>query len=284
MDKDEIQRLRDLPIESVAERLGLTVNYHKALCPFHADRHPSLSFYRSRNTYRCFVCGAHGGVIDLAMQLLNKNFPDACRWLGGNSELRQSGNSETRKDGNSETRNFGNSETRKSSEVSKCRSVEIPKCRSSEVSSFRSSEYGRFFEHPFLNDLAIDFLYTKRHLDARVIRWCRLNSYTDRHGIHWLQIPYYDIDGKLIGVQCRHLGNPTIRQFGNPKSRSSEVPRFRSSEVLRFRSSVRSPFPFPYGIKMSHLQSPCIALVKKRRTPLHCRRMLRLLVAPLSGT
>ena len=37
MDKYDIQKLRDLPIESVAERLGLEVKKHKCLCPFHND-------------------------------------------------------------------------------------------------------------------------------------------------------------------------------------------------------------------------------------------------------
>ena len=73
MDKQELQKLRDLPIEGVAERLGLQVSKHKCLCPFHPDKHPSLSFSVRRNRYRCFVCEASGGTIDLVMHLLNKD-------------------------------------------------------------------------------------------------------------------------------------------------------------------------------------------------------------------
>jgi DNA primase len=76
MNKFELQKLRDLPIEGVAERLGLQVKMHKALCPFHADNHPSLSFSVRRNTFRCFVCGASGGTIDLVMKHLNKDFSE----------------------------------------------------------------------------------------------------------------------------------------------------------------------------------------------------------------
>ena len=72
MNNHELQKLRDLPIEGVAERLGLQVVRHKALCPFHDDHHASMSFCVRRNTYRCFACGAHGGTIDLAMHLLGK--------------------------------------------------------------------------------------------------------------------------------------------------------------------------------------------------------------------
>lgn len=82
MDKYELQKLRDLPIEGVAERLGFQVVRHKCLCPFHDDHHASMSFSVRRNTYRCFVCGASGGPIDLVMKYLNKDFLDACRWLG----------------------------------------------------------------------------------------------------------------------------------------------------------------------------------------------------------
>ena len=82
MEKFELQILRDLPIEQVAERLGMKLVRHKSLCPFHADHHPFLSFNPRRNTYRCFVCDAHGGTIDLVMHLLHKDFKEACQWLG----------------------------------------------------------------------------------------------------------------------------------------------------------------------------------------------------------
>lgn len=55
MDKDTIIRLRQLPIEAVAERLGLRVARHKSLCPFHDDHHASLTFNTRANTYRCFA-------------------------------------------------------------------------------------------------------------------------------------------------------------------------------------------------------------------------------------
>ena len=76
MDKKELQKLRDLPIEGVAERLGLQVSRHKCLCPFHGDHHASLSFSVRRNTFCCFVCGAKGGTIDLAMRVLGKDFSE----------------------------------------------------------------------------------------------------------------------------------------------------------------------------------------------------------------
>ena len=82
MEKYEIQKLRDLPIEGVAKQLGMVVKRHKALCPFHADHHASLSFNTRKNNCRCFVCmGDSVGTIDLVMKHLGKDFLSACRWL-----------------------------------------------------------------------------------------------------------------------------------------------------------------------------------------------------------
>ena len=82
IDQYQIQKLQALPIEQVAEELGLRVSRHKAICPFHDDTRPSLTCDVRRNRYRCYVCDAHGGVIDLVMNVLGRDFVEACRWLG----------------------------------------------------------------------------------------------------------------------------------------------------------------------------------------------------------
>ena len=182
LDRFDIQKLQNLPIEQVAEALGLQVSRHKALCPFHADKHPSLTFHRGRNRYRCFVCDARGGTIDLVMRFLNKPFLEACRWLADENNLVVSLNPVVEP-------------------------VEAPK-------PFDANRYQRFFARPFLSEEARKFLYDERHLDPRVIRWCRLTSWKDKQGTPWLQIPYYDRDGKLIGIQNRNLikgGSPRFR-------------------------------------------------------------------------
>jgi DNA primase len=184
MDKQELQKLRDLPIEGVAERLGLQVSRHKCLCPFHPDKHPSLSFSTKRNTFCCFSCGAKGGTIDLVMNYLHLDFKSACRWLAdANNVLVQ--------------------EVRSVQEVRK-------------VQPFDPTRYARFFEHPILSEPARQFLFEERKLDERVIRWCRLTSWRDKHGTDWLQIPYYDREGKLIGIQNRNLTKGASPRFRFP--------------------------------------------------------------------
>ena len=186
MDRIELQRLRDLPIEGVAERLGLQVSRHKCLCPFHADNHPSLSFCVRKNMYRCFVCGASGGTIDLVMNYLNKDFKEACRWLA-------------------DEHNVILSDPKPSAEKSP-----------SAWAGFDASRYERFFERPWLNDAAKQFLFAERRLDERVVRWCRLTSWQDRRGVPWLQIPYYDREGRLVGIQNRNLVKGASPRFRFP--------------------------------------------------------------------
>lgn len=180
MDKYDIQKLRDLPIESVAERLGLKVTKHKSLCPFHEDSHPSLSF--KNNGYRCFVCGEHGGVIDLAMHVLGKSFIDTCNWLANEHNVILTEWKPT-----------------------PTKTITITK-------TFDATRFERFFERPYLNDSATKFLFDERKLDPRVIRWCRLTSWKDRNGISWLQIPYYDENWMLTGVQWRNLNYSPPKQ------------------------------------------------------------------------
>ena len=183
IDRFLLQRLRDLPIEEVAQRLGLTVKQHKSLCPFHDDQHPSLSFSIQRNTYRCFVCGAHGGTIDLTMHLLGKDFTQACYWLADENCIPER----------------PSQSPLKGEEMKQAQPL------------FDPVRYARLFEHPTLSPEACRFLYGERHIDPRVVSWCRLTSWTDRHGIHWLQIPYFDPKGQLIGIQNRNLDNQSPR-------------------------------------------------------------------------
>ena len=175
LDKSTTQRLRSLPVEAVAERLGLRVVRHKSLCPFHDDHHASLSYSPSRNTFRCFVCDARGGTIDLVMRHLNMSFPDACRWLANGTNIILD------------------------TYRPRTPTVDRP------ARPFDAARYARLFEHPWLSDEARTFLFTERRLNPRVISWCRLTSWTDRQGTHWLQTPYFDASGQLIGLQNRNL-------------------------------------------------------------------------------
>ena len=215
MDRFQLQKLRDLPIEGVAERLGLRVSRHKALCPFHDDHHASLSFKVSKNTFRCFVCGASGGTIDLVMRYLNKDFRDACRWLADEHNVIIDHSPFLRPDGSK----------RPSAE----RSIDHYDAQK----AFDASRYNRYFERPWLSDEARRFLFEERRLDERVVRWCRLTSWKDKQGIPWLQSPYYDREGKLVGVQNRNLIKGATPRFRFPSGSQCSIYNLPVVNLLR---------------------------------------------------
>ena len=240
LEKSTILQFRHLPIETVAERLGLHVARHKSLCPFHDDHHASMSFSTSRNTFRCFVCGASGGTIDLVMRHLGKSFPEACRWLAdANNVILEEYKPQTP---------AGDKPAR----------------------PFDASRYGRLFEHPWLSDKAQRFLFEERRLNPRVVAWCRLSSWTDRYGTNWLQIPYFDQDGRLIGIQNRNLDYRKAEKevfHERDKSEKEVLHEKDKAEKDVFHEKDKSEkevprFRFPYGSRCSIYNLPVTKMLR----------------------
>jgi len=226
MQKYEIQKLRDLPIEKVAKEMGMKVEHHKTLCPFHDDHHASLSFNTRRNSCRCYVCmGDSVGTIDLVMKYLGKDFLSACRWLAEEHQVQLE--EDRKREASSSSSSPGASSSGGSSPEDNSGGSS-----SGKSSSFDASRYARFFEHPWLNLAARRFLFEERKIDERVAAWCRLTSWTDKKGVNWLQIPYFSTEGKLIGIQNRNLDY----------KKGESTPRFR----------------FPYGAKCSIYNLPIV--------------------------
>ena len=198
LSKFDIEKLQELPIEQVAQTLGLNVNRHKALCPFHDDSNPSLTFSVRKNRYKCYVCDAHGGVIDLVMHYEHKTFLEACRWLNDQYNVILTCNLDH------ET-NFE------------------PRTSNLKPKPFNASRYQRFFERPFLSTEARRFLFEERRLNQRVVQWCRLTSWKDKQSVPWLQIPYFDRDGRLIGIQNRNLIKGATPRFRFPQGASCSI-------------------------------------------------------------
>jgi hypothetical protein len=121
------------------------------------------------------------------MKYLNKDFLDACRWLADEHNIIL---------------------------------TEYQPSTPMPTRPFDASRYERYFERPWLSPKARQFLYGERKIDPRVVRWCRLTSWKDKQGVPWLQIPYYDREGKLVGIQNRNLGKSPSGDLGGQ-------PRFR---------------------------------------------------------
>lgn len=266
MEKYEIQKLRDLPIEGVAEQLGMVVKRHKALCPFHADHHASLSFNTRRNSCRCYVCMKDSvGTIDLVMKYLGKDFLSACRWL---AEV----NGVYLEDLHSKVVSFSSPASLSSFS---------PKASpdASQSCSFDAGKYARFFEHPWLNGAARRFLFEERRIDERVARWCRLTSWTDRKGVNWLQIPYFDMEGKLIGIQNRNLDYKKMPTETKGLAADKSPTDFTDdTDDTGFTDDTDAPshgvegshqteptaprFRFPYGARCSIYNLPVVKMLK----------------------
>lgn len=282
MEKYEIQKLRELPIEKVAKEMGMKVEHHKALCPFHDDHHASLTFSKTKNSCRCYVCMRSSiGTIDLAMRYLGKDFPSACRWLAEEHQIQLEEDSSSEK-----SSSLGGSSGRGASSGSSSDGFSSGSSSdgsssgdNSGKSSFDASRYARFFEHPWLNQAARRFLFEERKIDWRVVNWCRLTSWTDKKGINWLQIPYFDTDGRLIGIQNRNLDYTRKKSLSGGCSsdeKASSAGNLSSSgggsSERNVSSEEKSPgeekeqdaprFRFPYGARCSIYNLPVVKRLK----------------------
>ena len=242
MNRFELQQLRDLPIEGVAERLGLQVSRHKCLCPFHDDHRASLTF--KNNKFKCWSCGESGNTISLAEKVLGKDFKEACQWLA---------------DGNAQCIIHNSQCIIHNSQCIIHNSQCKPETRN--LKPFDASRYEKFFARPFLNAEARRFLFEERHLDERVVRWCRLTSWRDKQGTPWLQIPYYDREGKLIGVQNRNLAPSNSPLKGENKS-PNNIPPSHQGEESGVRPNPGAPrFRFPMGSRCGIYNLPVVNML-----------------------
>ena len=192
----EISRLRALSILMVAAMLGIKIKRRKALCLFHADKCPSMAFDVRKNRFHCFACGANGDVIDLVMKAQNVGFAEACRWLGG--------------------------ETTEHKPQAWIRNPPLP----TEVPKPDLEYLNKLMLRPVLNEAARRFLFDERKIAPEVVSRLGLSSisyacpmsgsprpaYFDGPA---LLIPYRDLEGRLLSVQSRYLGNDS----GKPRFR-----------------------------------------------------------------
>lgn len=212
ISKLDIIKLQDLPIEQVAEALQMTVKHHKAICPFHTDSRPSLTFNRARNRYRCYVCDARGGTIDLVMHTQGWNFRDSCHWLANQFGITIS-----------DERDYHPQQIKKF--MNNSRSIS-DNSRLEETPDIPYLE--RLMAQPVLNSEACKFLFNDRKLSRKVIEQldissisysCPMSSSPKPSYFNGpaLLIPYRDINGNLLSVQSRYLGTDDKPRFRFPK-------------------------------------------------------------------
>ncbi|MCQ2246426.1 MAG: CHC2 zinc finger domain-containing protein [Bacteroidaceae bacterium] len=219
LSRFDIQKLQDLPIEQVSEALQISVSRHKALCPFHEDTRPSLTFNVRKNRYRCFVCDASGNSIDLVMKSQGWSFYESCKWLAKQFSVVLSNE-------------LGYFQERALKQQVRKVKKELPP-PPIDVHYLES-----LMANPVLTEEAQRFLFDERKISPQVVRQIGISSISQPVPMSgnlngsWfnapsLLIPYKDIDGNLLSVQARYLGNSLLSVVRSPLSPEGQVPRFQ---------------------------------------------------------
>lgn len=216
LSKFDIQKLQDLPIEQVAEALNISVSHHKSICPFHDDSRPSLTFNVRKNRYRCFVCNASGGTIDLVANSQGWKFYESCMWLAKEFNVTLS----------MELGYFEQRAIRQQPRKIKT----IPPPPPIDVHHLEG-----LVKDPYLNEEARRFLFDERKISPMVVKQLGVSSNSqpipmsgNPNGTWFnapsLLIPYRDINGTLISVQARYLGNDNTKpRFQFPKGSQCHI-------------------------------------------------------------
>lgn len=270
MDRLTIEKLNDLPVTSVAEKLDINVVRKRALCFMHDDHHPSMHFNPVKNTWRCFPCGKGGGPINLVMEKLSLGFVDACKWLADEFNIAIPEDNGWRK-------------------KIKKPSVNPVKKKKPEPNFVSDVElYGWVVNRARLSGKARKFLFEERKYDEEVVRNLHIGSVTypdklvnallnqfgekrcvksglvqrGQYGLYLhfytpcLLFPYMDIDGKVINLQSRYLGE------------KKNAPRFQfipNAQIGMFNISVLKEMSLGERLFLSEGITDCIALLSSGR-------------------
>lgn len=260
-----IDALNNLSCENVAEKLGIEVIRHRALCFMHDDHHPSLYFSgKNRERWWCFVCNKGGRAINLVMEYTGIGFMESCQWLGVQFNI----NVGSEKASNKEWKTLN---------IKK-------KIFHHEESPFSRDIAQWILDNNVLTEKGRQFLFGERKLLPRVIEELHIISIDDSRTlvdrlsktfeleklIHsglitmtnnkmyfrmftpCLLFPYYDKSGVLTGLQSRYLGS------------NKEAPRFQfvSSQKTRvFNMPIISTMKYCDDLYISEGITDCIALL-----------------------
>lgn len=240
--KDIVTRMDELSIESVAEKLGIEVKRHKARCFMHDDHTPSLKFSTVKNMFFCFVCNKGGGPIQLVMEHEKWNFHDACLWLAKEFNIAIP-----------ESKGYVKPVKKT---VHKTYLTE----KEEQGNTFDEEILRWLIEKAGLSEEAQKFLFEERHFNKEVISNLNIKSVSDskkakdaliakfeeercvksgivkrgEYGSYFyfytpcLLFPYYEQDGKLVGIQSRYLGKkndaPRFQFLATQKTRLFNLP------------------------------------------------------------
>lgn len=76
-----------LKIEDVVEFYHEAPRHKKYICPFHQDKHPSMSVNTSKQIFKCFTCDVGGDLITFTSKLFGLSNLDSCKKLNDDFRL-----------------------------------------------------------------------------------------------------------------------------------------------------------------------------------------------------
>ena len=86
---NQVQQANDI-VDVISEHISLTKKGKEmvGLCPFHEDHRPSLYVNSAKQIFKCFACGAGGGVFTFVQMRENLTFPQAIERLAQRAGIR----------------------------------------------------------------------------------------------------------------------------------------------------------------------------------------------------
>ena len=194
------------PIEDVVAEYQ-TLNKRGAnlwgLCPFHADRHPSMSVSASRGIFKCFVCGEGGNAFKYVQQVEGVTFVEAVRMLAAKKNIEIPDDME------------------ESPEEKKRRLEREKLVRDNEQ---RQNEYERAGE----SEQSFSEYLEKRSISKEAAKafglgWCSAGEFRNR-----ITYPFYSQSGVVVGWTARTLDPNERAKYKN----SAESVLFKKDSLL----------------------------------------------------
>lgn len=206
LSEDLIEKVKSAnPIEDVvAEYQSLSRRGANlwGLCPFHADRHPSMSVSPSRQIFKCFVCGEGGNAFKYVQQVEGVTFVEAVRMLAAK-------------------RNIDIPEDMEESPEDRARRLE--RDRLIWENEQRQADYVRHTDNPaflaYLEKRGISL----EAAEAFGLGWCEQGEFRNR-----VTYPFYSQSGVIVGWTARTLDPNERAKYKN----SAESALFKKDSLL----------------------------------------------------
>ena len=209
---DDIKRY--YPIIDIAKRLGLEIDRNnKAICPFHNDTNPSLSFNIKDNYYHCFSCGASGDNIKLVKEVLHCSFNEAVNFITGNNHQYINKYNKKKEIPNTKVNKIDYSDIYKTfinllNNEDALQYLEKRCISKKQVIEHKIKNIPKDKKEQFLIIKRLLELYTEKDLinSGIISKSKEYNNLYLFHYKHRLIIPYFNIDGKTINsIQGRTI-------------------------------------------------------------------------------